>query len=80
MIENLGDENRELPVAKNQAFYRSLMATSTGTLASILGITNYKQLARIETRLLIWYLYHQDAPYESWMDVWEAFIVDVQPK
>jgi hypothetical protein len=65
--------DNDLPIAKDPAFFSGLKAVSTGTWASLTGITNYDDLANLETDILTFYLYHQDGPYENWMDVWDAY-------
>lgn len=66
--------NTALPVAKNQKFFRELLAISSGTFATLTGISDYATLNKLETDFAIFYLYHQDYKYESWMDVWDAFL------
>ena len=64
----------DLPVAKNQTFYREILAVSSGTLSVLTGVRDYTALSKIETAFAKFYLYHQDAKYDSWMDVWRAFV------
>lgn len=60
-------------MAKNLEFYSGLLAISSGTLAALTGVSDYATLEETHTGLLVFYLYNQDRPYESWMDVWNAF-------
>jgi hypothetical protein len=63
----------ELPIAKDQRFFRDLLAVSSGTWASLSGIANYSELSVLESDIAIFYLYHQEGPYDSWVDVWNAY-------
>ena len=65
--------SNELPVAKNQKFFRELLAVSSGTWATLTGITNYLELSALEADIATFYLYNQDLPYETWIDVWAAY-------
>ena len=67
------NNDNDLPIAQNPSFYRELLAVSSGTWASLTGITDYEVLSRLEKDIAAFYLYHQDRPYESWMDVWKAY-------
>jgi hypothetical protein len=63
----------DLPIAQNPKFFDELRAVSSGTWASLTGVTNYDDLAHLETDILTFYLYHQDGNYKTWMDVWHAY-------
>jgi len=62
-----------LPIPANPGFYSELLAISSGTLSALSGMSSYAELDELHTALLVFYLHNQDKPYETWMDVWNAF-------
>jgi len=76
-VKNKDLRGPDLPPARDVAFLRTILAVSSGTIASLTGIRDYEAIDEIQGQLVAYYLLHQDDYFASWMDVWAAFTMTI---